>query len=1101
MINRIISASLNNRFIVLLLALLLIGVGINSMLTLPVDAVPDVTNVQVQVLTNSPGLGPIEVEQYVTFPVEAAMSGIPRVEEIRSVTRFGLSAVTIVFEEGTDIYWARQLVMERLTEARDSIPQGFGEPRMGPISTGLGEIYQFELKAKPGYDYSLMELRSILDWQIAFQLRSVPGIVEVNSFGGELKTYEVQVDPNALLDYDIPLDRVFEALERNNRNAGGGYLVHYGEQRIIRGEGLIKTLDDVGDIVLDSREDGTPVYVRDIGDVKFAPMLRQGAVTRDAEGEAVIGITMMLIGENARIVVDRVKDRLAEIEASLPPGVYIDTFYDRTNLIRRTIDTVVENISTGAILVVVMLLLLVGNLRAGLIVAAAIPLSALFMLTAMRIFGVSANLMSLGAIDFGIIVDGAVVMVENSIRHASLYLRQHPNDRRVPLEVFRKAGWEVGRPILFAGIIVVIVFLPILSLRGIEGKMFRPMAFSFMSALIGALILGVTIMPVLASLFLARSISEQDPLLIRWAKKGYAPVLRRLMHWPKLTFGVALGAFAISVGIASGFGAVFIPQLDEGAIALQAWRLPSVALEESIESTTNIERVLTEFPEVTSVISKTGRPEIATDPMGVEISDIYVILHPRETLTPLEWPLALIGLVDWPEDEWTTVDNPKNIFQVIRSVHLKMTEQETLTDDEERQLRERAEAIYEEFSENNLEFEKQQLVYTINELLTRYVPSNTFSYSQPIELRVQELIAGVRSEIGISLYGPDLDVLKQKGDEIVQVINQIPGAGDVRAQQIAGLPNLRVVVDRDEVARYGINTGDVMDAVASIGGKTTGQVLEGQPRFPLQVRFGPQWRDDMQALKQIKIADPQGRQIPLEQLVDLSLEIGPAMVTREAISRRLLIEANTRGRDLASFVAEAQQAVAEQVELPPGYIVTWGGQFKNLQEATGRLVIAVPVALFLIFAMLYMTFKSAKLAILIYLNVPVAATGGIFALWVRDMPFSISAGVGFIALFGIAVMNGVVLIEHIRDLRTRKDRTETAVFDGAMDRLRPVLMTATTDALGFLPMAISTSAGAEVQQPLATVVIGGVVTSSLLTLGVLPAIYHWFEPKSEAAER
>lgn len=1105
MTNRIIDAALNNRFIVLLLVLVLIGAGVWAMVTLPVDAVPDITNVQVQVLTNAPGLGPVEVEQYVTFPVEAAMSGVPQVQEIRSVTRFGLSAVTVIFEEGTDIYWARQMVMERLPQARANIPEGFGSPEMGPISTGLGEIYQFEVKARPGSDLArdpnkLMKLRAILDWDVAFKLRSVPGVVEVNTWGGQLKTYEVALNPNALLNYDIPINRVFEALRRNNANAGGGYLVHSGEQRIIRGEGLVQSLDDLANIVLDSREDGTPIYVKDVAEVRFAPMLRQGAVTRDGEGEAAIGIVMMLRGENARAVVEDVKERIDEIEEGLPEDVIIDPFYDRTDLVRRTIDTVTENITTGAILVIVMLLLLVGNLRAGLIVASAIPLSALFMFIAMNLFDVSANLMSLGAIDFGIIVDGAVVMVESSIRRASRYLEEHPEKRSAPLEVFRQAGHEVGRPILFAGLIVIIVFLPIFTLQGIEGKMFRPMAFTFSSALIGALILSVTVMPVMAALFLARNVSAKETWLIHWVKKGYGPLLRRVMRYPVLTLGTALAAFAASVVLALGLGATFIPELDEGDVALQAWRLPSVALERSIESTTHLEKVLMQFPEVVTVVSKTGRAELATDPMGVEISDNYVILKRQETLSPFLRPLAWAGVMEAPKDRWPTDNSAANVYDVLRKVHKEMTGTENLSNEQEQSLRRRAEEIYQGFEENNLEYEKERLIYVMDQLLTDYVPANTFSYSQPIELRFQELIAGVRSDIGISLYGPDLDELQRIGQQIERVVSRVPGAADVRAQQIAGLPNVRIKIDRKAIARYGINAADVLDAVRSIGGNVVGQVLEGQPRFALQVRFAPRWRDDLDKLRQLKIADPQGRQIPLDQLAELEVEEGPALITREAISRRLLIEANVRGRDLASFVADARKAVEAEVDLPTGYHVTWGGQFKNLQEASGRLMIAVPVALFLIFALLYLTFHSVKLTALIYLNVPVAATGGILALWLRGMPFSISAGVGFIALFGIAVMNGVVLIEHVRDLRKTMPDVGQAVYQGGMDRLRPVLMTATTDALGFLPMAISTSAGAEVQRPLATVVIGGVITSSLLTLVVLPAIYRWFEPKVEEAE-
>ncbi len=1030
MIKAIIDLSLNNRFVVLLFVLLLVAGGVLAMVRLPVDAVPDLTNVQVQVLTTSPSLGPVEMEQFITFPVETAMSGIPRVEEIRSVTRFGLSNVTVVFEEGTDIYWARQLVSERLVEARNEIPPELGSPTMGPIATGMGEIYQFEVRAKPGYDHSLQDLRTILDWDIAFQLRSVPGVIEVNAFGGELKTYEVQVDPNALLNYRISLSQLFEALQQNNSNAGGGYIVRQEEQQLIRGEGLVQSLEDIANIVVDSREDGTPIHVSDLGEVKFAPMLRQGYVSRDGRGEAVVGIVMMLVGENSRVVVDRVKQKVAEIENSLPEGVYVDTFYDRTDLVRRAVDTVVENISGGAILVIVMLFLLVGDLRAGLIVAAAIPLSALFTFIAMKTFGVSANLMSLGALDFGIIVDGAVVMVENAIRHVARAKRENPDLKRAGLDVFRQAGHEVARPILFAGAIVIIVFIPILTLQGIEGKMFGPMAFSFMSALVGALILALTVMPVMVSLFLARKFSEKDAFLIRWCKKGYEPLLRRALAHPVAVFTGAVVAFGVSVLMASQFGAEFVPKLDEGDMAIQAIRLPSVSLERSIEMTTAIEKqLITKFPdEVASVISKTGRPEIATDPMGVEASDIFVILKPTD---------------GWRFDT------------------------------------------------------KQQLIDAIKAELDETIPGNNFSFTQPIELRVQELISGVRSDIGISLYGDDLDELKDFGNQIAAVVGKVPGAADVQAEQTGGLPYVQIQVRRDQIARYGINVAEVLDAVSIIGGREVGQVFEGQRRFPLQVRLTQRYREDVETLKQLRIADPSGRQIPLEQLADITVGPGVAQISRDEIRRRFLVQVNVRGRDLASFVADAQKAVETQVDLPPGYRVAWGGQFKNLQDATGRLLVAVPLALFLIVSLLYITFNSGKLALLIFLNVPVATTGGILALWIRDMPFSISAGVGFIALFGIAVMNGVVLIEHVRHLRHSGTGIQDAVFQGAVDRLRPVLMTATTDALGFIPMALSTSSGAEVQRPLATVVIGGVLTSSLLTLIVLPAIYHWFEPKEE----
>lgn len=1030
MVNHIIEWSLNNRFIVMLLALVILGLGVFSASTIPLDAVPDLTNVQVQILTNSPALGPVEVEQFITFPVENAMSGVPNVEEIRSISRFGLSAVTVAFQDGTDIYWARNLINERLLQARENIPSGMGTPELGPIATGMSEIYQFEVRSEVEDQYSLSELRTILDWQIAFQLRSVPGVIEVNTFGGELKTYEVQIDPAKLQNYEISLSDVFQALEENNGNAGGGYITHGAEQRLIRGEGLVGSLDDIRTIVLDSRE-GTPIRVRDVAEVRFAPMLRQGAVTRDGDREAVIGMVMMIMGGNSRQVVADVKEKIAEIQKTLPKGVVIETFYDRTELVEKTIHTVAENIGLGVLLVIIMLFLLLGDVRAGLIVAAAIPLSAMSALIAMRYAGVSANLMSMGAVDFGVIVDGAVVMIENCVRRASHYQKEHGGDH-VPLGVYRESAKEVGKPILFAGIIVIIVFIPILSLQGMEGKMFRPMAFVFMTALSSALIMSVTVMPVMASLFLARQMKERETFLVRWIKQAYQPLLSFAMLRPVLMFVSSVVLFVVSIVLAAGFGLEFVPKLDEGDIAIQATRLPSISLETSIEMTKAMERTLLEFPEVETVVCKTGRPEIANDPMGVYQTDILVRMRPVS-----EWGEGVTKL------------------KLIEEMQQKLEDQ---------------------------------------------VPGNSYSFTQPIELRVQELVAGVRSDIGISLYGDDLDELKRKGDEIVIALNKVPGAADVQAQQIAGLPYLRVIIRREQLARYGINARDVLNAVATVGGVSAGQVFEGQRRFPLQVRLSPDWRKEAKQLAELKIEDPQGRQIPISQLAEIKVEEGPVEISRDSIRRRLLIQSNVRGRDLAGFVAEAQQVVDRDVELPAGYTLRWGGQFENLQQASQRLAIAVPVALFLIFALLYMTFNSVKLAMLIYLNVPIAATGGILFLWVRDMPFSISAGVGFIALFGIAVMNGVVLIEHVRHLRHSGDSQRDAVVNGAMDRLRPVLMTASCGALGFIPMALSGSSGAEVQRPLATVVIGGLVTSTALTLLVLPTIYRWFEPKEVTPE-
>ncbi len=1028
MIRTIVDFALDNRAVVLLGVVVLVGVGLWSMTRLPIDAVPDVTNVQVQILTKAPALGAEEIERFITFPIEAAMNGVPLVEEIRSVSQFGLSAITVVFEEGTDIYWARQMVSERLGEARGNIPDGMGAPEIGPISTGLGEIYQFQVRSEPGYDHSPMQLREILDWQIAYQLRGVEGVVEVNTFGGELKTYEVQIDPQKLQNFNIPLAHVSDALRENNSNAGGGYLIHYDEQRIVRGEGLIGSVSDVENVVLRTTDDGTPVFVRDVAAVRFAPMLRQGAVTRDEQGECVIGVVMLLAGENARVVVDRVKERIAGIQKTLPEGVVIDVFYDRTDLVRRTIQTAATNLLLGGGLVLIVLLLLLGNWRAGIIVALALPLSMLGAFAGMLWAGLSGNLMSLGAVDFGLIVDGPVVMVENLIRRLSEFAKRQGKRVEVPLQLLRSACHQVARPVVFGGGIIMLVYLPILSLRGIEGKMFRPMAWTVIFALGTALVLALILMPVLASFFLRRKVSEKETFLIRWAKKGYGPLLNVAMRRPVPVAATAVVVFLASLWIAMDLGAVFVPKLDEEALAIQAIRLPSVSLESSVVTTGDIERTLRQFQPVDSVISKTGRPEIATDPMTVNLTDIIINLKPR--------------------DEWVGFAS------------------------------------------------KTELIEKMQAALDAETSGNAYSFSQPIELRVQELIAGVRADVGISLYGDDLSMLANKAEEIASVLESIPGAADVGTEQAAGLPYLMARIKRDELARYGVNARDVLDVIEAIGGVEVAEVFEGQRRFPLRVRLAPQWRGNLEQIRRIKVADPRGRHIPLEQLADLGIEDGPAQISRDSVRRRTLVQCNVRGRDLAGFVADAQAAVDGQVTLPTGYSLVWGGQFKNLQDASRRLAVAVPVALFLIVALLFVTFNSMRLTVLIFLNVPIAATGGVFALWAVGLPFSISAGVGFIALFGIAVLNGVVLVNYIVELRQNGTGVREAVFDGAMTRMRPVLMTALTTGLGLLPRAISTGTGAEVQRPVATVVIGGLITSTLLTLLVVPAIYRFFEPKS-----
>jgi cobalt-zinc-cadmium resistance protein CzcA len=1024
MIGRIIDVSLDNRFMVIAAWLMVVGVGVGSLGKLPIDAVPDVTNVQVQVLTNSPGLAPEEVERFITFPVEAAMSGLPKLEEVRSVSKFGLSAVTVVFEEGTDIYWARQLVAERLVDAREQIPEGYGEPEMGPISSGLGEIYQFEVR---GEGKTPMELRTILDWHVNYQLRSVPGVVEVNAFGGELKTYQATIDPDRLVAYGIPLDRVFQAIEENNRNVGGGYIAHAGEQYLIRGEGLIQDLDDLARVVVGNDDRGTPVTVGQLGSVELAPLIRQGAVTRDGEREAVVGIVMMLMGANSRTVARDVHERIQQIQKTLPDGVKIDTFYDRTELVDRTIHTVAKNLIEGGVLVVLVLLLLLGSVRAGLIVASAIPLSMLGAFAAMGYAGLSGNLMSLGAIDFGLIVDGSVVLVENVIR----YLHHHRDDPRPHLEKVRAACHEVARPVVFAVGIIAIVYLPILELRGIEGKMFRPMALTVVFALLVSLACALTLMPVLASLFL-KKISEKEPLLFRFAKRRYEPLLERTLRHPRVTGLTALALFVASLCVAPFLGAEFIPRLDEGAVAMQIWRIPSISLEQSNEISLQAEKVVKTFPEVKTVVSRTGRPEIATDPMGVEISDTYLILEPPDT---------------WRFDS------------------------------------------------------KEELIAALDEELTRRVPGVMFSYSQPIELRVSELISGVRSDIGIKIYGDDINRMKSVADDVVRAISTVPGIEEAKAEQTVGLPYLRVRLKRDAIARLGIDAKHVLDVIETIGGKPLGTVVEGQQRFQLQARFGSDVRETLHALEDLPVSGPdvgpEGTPalIPLGQLVDMQIETGPAQISREAVSRRITVEANVRGRDLGSAVADAQAAVQKSVRIPAGWTVEWGGQFENLESAMGRLQLLVPLALLLIFVLLYTTFHSAKLAALIFLNVPLAVTGGVFALALRGYPFSISAGVGFIALFGVAVLNGVVLVSYLEHRWAAGLTGDQAAREAAHARLRPVLMTALVASLGFVPMALATSAGAEVQRPLATVVIGGLITSTLLTLLVLPALCSRLKPE------
>ena len=1031
MVEKLVRWSLDNRFLVVVLALLLIAAGVEHALRLPIDAVPDVTNVQVQVLTTAPALAPLEVERLITFPVEAAMAGLPGLEEVRSISKFGLSAVTIVFNEGTDIYRARQLVGERMAAAREDIPEGYGTPEMGPIATGLGEIYQFEVRGEPtcplgGPDtddcYSPMELRTILDWFVANQLKSVPGVVEINTFGGQLKTYQVEPDPGALLAHALALPELFEALERNNRNVGGAYLVRNREQVVIRGEALLESLADVGNVVVRTETDGRPLYVRDVAALRFAPMVRQGVVTRDGRGEAVVGIVMMLMGQNSRDVAAGVRQRIEAISGSLPPGVTIETFYDRTNLVQRTVHTVQTNLLEGGLLVVAVLFLMLGNLRGGLIVAAAIPLSMLFAVIGMVRAHVSGNLMSLGAIDFGLLVDGAVVMVENVFR-----LMKEKKSEGLPVrELVRQASVEVARPVAFAVGIIIIVYVPVLSLTGVEGKMFGPMALTVIFALVGALILSLTLVPVLVSLFITRAPKHDETWLVRSLHRLYAPLLDAALRHRLTTVGIAALLFVAGLGLTSRMGAEFIPSLDEGAIALQVWRLPSVSVDEAARQSSNLERVLLEqLPrEITTVISKTGRPEIATDPMGVEMSDVFVMLRPSA-----EWRYS----------------------------------------------------------------SKAELVEAMETVLSERVPGVAFGFSQPIQLRVSELIAGVRSDVAIQVYGPDLDELHRIANEIAAVAADIPGAQDVKVEQTTGLPVLTAHVDREAIARHGVSADDVLAVIETLGGRQVGVVLEGERRFALLVRFPEAVRNDEEAIARIPVATAGGRLLPLGELSTLDTESSAAQVSRARIQRRISVEFNVRERDIASVVADAQTAIDEHVQRPPGYTLEWAGQFENLERASARLLLVVPLALLLIFVLLYGAFNAPRPALIIFLNVPFAAVGGIFALSLRGLPFSISAGVGFIALFGVAVMNGVVLVSYIRKLELEQGLDGfAAAREAALVRMRPVMTTALVAALGFVPMALSTGAGAEVQRPLATVVIGGLITATCLTLLVLPVVYGWF---------
>ena len=1042
MIDKLIAWSIRWRLFIVLLSLGLVGAGIYAAIGLPIDAVPDVTTNQVQINTVAPAFSPLEMEQYVTSPIEVAMSSLPRKEEVRSLSQFGLSQVTIVFPDDADLYAARQLVLERLRDVERELPPGVA-PELAPISTGLGEIYQFTVEDVSGKNlHSLMERRTLLDWFIKPQLRTVPGVIEVNSFGGEEQQYEVLVDPAKLTGYGLTLRQVIEALSANNINAGGGYLEHGGEQQLIRGVGLIQNEGDIGNVVLSSHQ-GTPVYVSSVADIRRGMQIRQGAATRDGRGETVMGIAMLLKGDNSRTVAGRISDRLQQVQKALPPGVKIEPFYDRSTLVNSTVRTATRNLIEGGLVVMAVLFLFLLQFRAGLIVSSAIPLAMLVAIIGMRYFGISANLMSLGAIDFGLVVDAAVIIVENCVRKLAEKRRElgrslSGEERRATV---REASVEVRKAGQVGEILIIAAYLPIVSLVGIEGKMFRPMAFTVVFALSGALVLSLTLIPALAALLLRepRRIPKEQPPntafeadnpIIHFVARFYAPVLRCAMRHRLLT---ALGSALFVIGCLALYpylGAEFLPKLDESAIAINVNRLPSVSLSEAVRMTTALEKIVREFPETDTVVSRIGRPEIATDPMGPNMGDTYIFLKPA--------------------------------------------------------------------AGSRTASSREELVTKMADRL-KLLPTQAYSFSQPIEFRMQELIEGIgaRSDVVIKIFGDDLATLREQADRTARILGKVPGAADVKVEQTSGQPVLEIVIDRAAIARYGINVADVQQVIqTAIAGTEATRVLEGFRRFELVVRLKPEVRQNARDFSNLLVSAPNGQRVPLAQLAHIGTETGPVEIARENGQRRISVEVNVRGRDIGSFVEQAQADVAREMQLPPGYIMQWGGLWENLESGRNRLLIVVPFTFLFIFLLLFATFHSARLATLVFTGVPFAVTGGILALLLRGMPFSMSAGVGFIAVSGVAVLNGLVLVAFIGRFREQGEELETSIYQGTLLRLRPVLMTAAVASLGFLPMALSTSAGAEVQRPLATVVIGGIVTSTFLTLLVLPAVYPWFAGRS-----
>lgn len=1016
-LNWIIDFSLRNRVVVIIGALLAAVAGTVSLQYLDIDAFPDTTPVQVQINTVAPALAPEEVERQITFPVEQAISGLPGLEDLRSVSKFGLSQVVVVFKDGTDIYFARQLINERLASVE--LPGGITRPEMGPVSTGLGEVFHYIVTGK-GNDVT--DLRTIHDWVVKPPMRTVRGAAEINSWGGYEKQYQIRIDPDRLVKHELTFTEVVEAVGKNNLNVGGGNIRQDGGTLLVQGLGRTADLEQISDIVITS-QDGVPVRIRDVAEVTIGHEIRRGAVTADGKGEVVLGLGFMLMGENSHEVTWAMKDKLKSISSTLPANVSVTPVYDRTELVDFVIDTVRKNLFEGGLLVVAVLFGFLGNIRAALIVALAIPLSMLFAFSGMLQFGISASLLSLGALDFGMIVDSSVVMVENCVRH----LAHDSNQGKTRLQIIRDAAVEVRRPTLFGELIIMIVYLPILTLEGIEGKMFRPMALTVIFALAGSMVLSMTLMPVLASFLLPKKIEEREPFLMRVAHAIHYPILHFAMHHKLAVMGFAVCVLIVAFGmIAPNLGTEFVPRLSEGALVVGVIRLAGTDLEESIRYNTEMEKnILKEFPdEVEHVWSRIGSAEVATDPMGIELTDIFITLKPRSL--------------------WTKAKTQAELTELL-----------------EREMRQHI--------------------------------GVKLGFSQPIEMRMNEMVSGVRADLGIKLFGDDFDVLVAKAQEIERVLGTIPGAADLNTEQVTGQPMLQIKVNQDQVARYGVSAQAVLDLVESIGSKPLGEIVEGQLRFPLVVRLPESFRASAETIGAMQVATASGERIPLSRLASVEVVQGPSTITREFGQRRITITSNVRGRDLGSFVEEARRTIAQQVALPPGrYRLEYGGQFENMQRAQTRLLIVVPIAMGLIFVMLYFTYHSIVDTLRVFTGIPFAWVGGLFALWLRDMPFSIPAGIGFITMSGVAVLDDMILVSYIRQLREKGLSLDDAVTQAAITRLRPVLMTTLVASLGFLPMAMADGMGAEVQRPLATVVIGGVIGAMVMSLLVLRVLYLLF---------